>query len=155
MPDNFSRITISYRPHFIQLFLNHEDTKTKRCTKKTHSLFIFHCSIVHFPPPYLLTILFPNGIRETSISLKCCRPKGIPIMVKHNRAPKVRWANAAAKPPQTIQIIFSSNERQPTELSVLTACNPKGLSTNTPILKHCKPKGIPTTVKQSTKPPIK
>lgn len=104
---------------------------------------------------YLLTILLPNGIKETSISLKCCTPKGIPIIVRHSKAPKVRCAIAAAKPPQIIHITFSSSERQPEELSALTACNPKGLKTNTPILKHCNPKGIPTTVMQSTRPPIK
>jgi len=104
---------------------------------------------------YLLTIFLPKGIRETSISLKCCKPKGIPIIVRHKKAPKVRCAIAAARPPPKIHKIFSSNERQPEELSEPTACNPKGLKTNTPILKHCKPKGIPITVKQSTRPPIK
>ncbi len=68
---------------------------------------------------------------------------------------KVRCATAAANPQQTIQTTLSSNERQPEELSELTACNPKGLKTNTPILKHCNAKGIPITVRQSTKPPIK
>lgn len=104
---------------------------------------------------YLLTIFLPNGIKETSISLKCCRPKGMPIIVRHNKAPKERCASADAKPPLKIQSIFSSKERQPEEFPVLTACKPKGRKTKTPILKHCNPKGIPITVKQSTSPPIK
>ena len=34
------------------------------------------------------TILFPKGATDNAISLKCCKPKGIPIMVIHNNMPK-------------------------------------------------------------------
>ena len=35
-------------------------------------------------------ILFPKGISDTSINLKCCNPKGMPITVRHRIQPKTK-----------------------------------------------------------------
>ena len=117
-----------------------------------HDLIVIWYALTNY---HLSTILFPNGISDTSISLKCCSPKGINMTVRQSRQPKIKWLSAAKKPPQNIQIILSSSERQPVELSELTASKPKGLNTKNPSLKHCNPNGIPITVMQSTSPPTK
>lgn len=38
---------------------------------------------------YLLTISLPNGDSAIAVSLKCCRPKGIPIIVMQRRKPNM------------------------------------------------------------------
>lgn len=103
---------------------------------------------------YLLTILLPNGIKEISRSLKCCRPQGIPIMVMYKRAPMKRCTSAVYHPPKTIHIKLQKVERQPVFVLSLITFLPKGKSTRPAILKHCNPQGIPITVIQSTKPPM-
>ena len=104
---------------------------------------------------YTETIFFPKGIRETSTSLKCCFPQGMPMMVIKRMMPIIICTRAVYHPPNRIQIILQNVERQPVLLlSLITFC-PKGQSTKLPTLKHCNPQGIPTIVMHKTRPPIK
>ena len=86
--------------------------------------------------------------------MKCCVPKGIPIIVRQKSNPKTKWVSAIQKPPKTSQIIFIIVDRQPVFEDVSVILTPKGASPTNANLKHCKPKGIPIIVKQRIKPPI-
>jgi len=99
------------------------------------------------------TIVLPNGSSETSISLKCCRAKGRPMMVIASSRPKTRCARAIHRPPKKSQIMFSTKARHPLPELPFTAMRPKGHSTKWASLKHCSPKGMPTMVRHNTRPP--
>jgi len=96
---------------------------------------------------------FPKGEKARFISLKCCLPKGIPTMVRHNSTPKKRWVSTIQKPPEISQMIFIKVERQPVLLEVSVILTPKGAKPTNANLKHCKPHGIPTMVRHKMSPP--
>jgi hypothetical protein len=48
----------------------------------------------------------PNGLRAIAVSLKCCIPKGIPIIVIHSKTPKNACEMAIHRPPVRSQMIF-------------------------------------------------
>ena len=128
--------------------------------QKKEQRFVIHASSpsLNLKAPaerYASTIVFPKGINEVSISLKCWMPKGMPMMVRQSRKPNDMCARAVANPPHNIQMMLNTSEKQPTSPPVLTAFNPNGRNTNSPSLKHCNPNGIPTTVRQRINPPIK
>ena len=97
-------------------------------------------------------IVFPKGIIEISMSLKCCRAKGIPMMVMVNSRPKTTCINAVYNPPLNSHTILKSRERQPVFFELLTTSLPKGNNTSAASLKHCSPQGIPTTVMHKKMP---
>ena len=96
-------------------------------------------------------IVLPKGIIEISMSLKCWRAKGIPMMVMLSSRPKNRCTNAVYNPPLKSQIILKRRDRQPVSFELLTTSLPKGHNTSPAILKHCKPQGMPTTVTHAAK----
>jgi len=53
------------------------------------TLFLKEMNAIHYPAGNY-RIRFPKGMSDSSINLKCCRPKGIPIIVRHSRIPKKR-----------------------------------------------------------------
>ena len=107
-------------------------------------------------PDQTSTILFPKGIRDISTILKCCLPKGMPIIVMKRISPKTICVMAIHIPPHKIQIIFNKRYRQPEEdEESLTTSLPKGQSVSAPNLKHCNPNGIPIIVKHNISPPKK
>lgn len=95
----------------------------------------------------------PNGENARFISLKCCLPNGMPIMVIQNNKPKNKCVSTIQKPPKISQITFIIVERQPVFEEVSVILNPKGASPTTANLKHCMPKGIPTMVRHRISPP--
>jgi hypothetical protein len=97
---------------------------------------------------------FPKGVKARFISLKCCLPKGIPIMVMQKRRPKNKWVKAIQKPPKTIQMMFIMVERHPVLEEVSVIFTPNGANPTIANLKHCSPKGMPMMVRQRIKPPI-
>jgi len=99
--------------------------------------------------------VFPKGIIEISISLKCWRAKGMPMMVMVSSKPKITCTNAVYKPPLSSHTILKRVERQPVFFELLTTSLPKGHNTSSAILKHCRPQGMPTTVMHNRMPPIK
>ena len=100
---------------------------------------------------------FPKGVKHIDISLKCCLPKGIPMMVMQSSRPNIRWVRAIHRPPHSIHRILSRVVKQPVfcplALALSTIFNPKGAKVAMPILMHCIPKGIPTMVQHSISPP--
>ena len=54
----------------------------------------------------LLMMLTIIGIPFGMQTLKCCNPKGIPIMVMHNIAPKTKCDRQIQMPPRNIHRIF-------------------------------------------------
>ena len=100
-------------------------------------------------------IALPNGVKANAISLKCCLPKGIPIMVMQNSKPKKRCVSATHTPPQTIQRIFKSVYRHPVLADVWVMAVPKGVREAMASLNSWTPKGIPIIVRQSTSPPMR
>ena len=64
---------------------------------------------------YLSTISFPNGVSANPASLKCCMPKGNPIIVILSKMPKARCERLIHIPPKNIQRIFINILRQPPE----------------------------------------
>ena len=97
---------------------------------------------------------FPKGVNARFISLKCCLPKGMPMMVMQNKIPNNRWVRAIQKPPHNSQIIFMMVDKHPVLDDVSVIFTPKGARPTIANLKHWMPKGIPTIVKQRIKPPI-
>src|ERR1700744_6221600 len=51
----------------------------------------------------LHTTCRPNGISDNSISFRCCRANGMPMIVIHNNAAKTRCTTAVYRPPQINQ----------------------------------------------------
>ena len=79
-------------------------------------------------------------------SLKCCIPKGIPMIVIQNNSPKIACDNAIANPPNINHNIFPIIYRQPdARMSVLISA-PKGHRANTPSFSVWIAKGIPIIV---------
>lgn len=97
----------------------------------------------------------PNGEKARFINLKCCLPKGIPTIVRHNKIPKNKCVNAIQKPPQNNQRIFIMVDRQPVLEEVSVILTPKGARPTKANLIHWRPKGIPIMVRHKIKPPIR
>lgn len=53
-----------------------------------------------------LIISLPKGERAMAASLKCCIPKGMPMIVMQRRRPKKACDNAIARPPSISHNIF-------------------------------------------------
>lgn len=102
---------------------------------------------------YRRTTLWPKGNMAYIINLKCCRPKGIPMIVIQNTIPNVRCVRATSIPPKIIHNTFINTGRQPITLSVGFTSPPKGHKANIPKRIICTPNGIPTIVKQRINPP--
>lgn len=97
---------------------------------------------------------FPNGENARFINLKCCLPKGIPIMVIQNSNPKMRCVRAIQIPPKSSQIMFMMVDKQPVFDAVSVIFTPNGAKPTNANLKHCRPKGMPTIVRHNISPPI-
>lgn len=67
---------------------------------------------------YLISL--PKGVRAREASFKCCRAKGMPMMVMAKRSPKITWVRAIHIPPIRSQIMFIIVERQPVDEEVGT-----------------------------------
>lgn len=92
---------------------------------------------------YLSIIVAPTGKIANLANLKCCIPKGIPMMVQHKIKPKTTCTTASSKPPKSHQSTFISKEPTPPPYSISL---PKGNRLSTANLKHCIPKGMPIIV---------
>ncbi len=90
-----------------------------------------------------------------AVSLKCCSPKGIPIIVMQSKTPKKAWVIAIQMPPNISHITFIKIKRQPDALSCTRVSRPKGQIAREAILRVCNPKGIPIIVIKSTRLPMK
>ena len=52
-------------------------------------LYNYLCGI-HLCAAVIQTIFLPNGMRARRAILKCCKPKGIPMIVMQQKRPKVK-----------------------------------------------------------------
>lgn len=104
---------------------------------------------------YFSTISLPNGVSATAISLKCCMPNGMPIIVMHNITPKNRCSSIIHTPPQKNHNTFINRDKHPLFVADFTVVEPKGHRESIPSLKHCMPNGIPIIVIIRISPPIK
>jgi hypothetical protein len=68
----------------------------------------------------------PKGLKAIAVSLKCCMPKGIPIMVMQSNKPKTACVNAIQIPPVRSQITFIKIYRHPDDLSCTLVSRPNG-----------------------------
>src|SRR5690349_9571917 len=64
-------------------------------------------------PPSLGTICLPKGHSTTAANLKHCKPQGIPMMEMHNTNPPIMYPMAAARPPNSSQMILPSKLMMP------------------------------------------
>ena len=92
---------------------------------------------------YRLTISFPKGVNASPASLKCCSPKGIPIIVMEKRIPNRRCVRQIHIPPIKIQAILRSVEMQPDALRDDLTSLPNGHNARDANLIHWSPKGMP------------
>lgn len=92
------------------------------------------------------TISRPNGVKANPAILKCCFPKGIPMMVMNSKMPNKTWVNQIQIPPKKNQIIFMIVLRQLGWPSDGRTREPNGQIQKIPIFNVCKPKGIPIIV---------
>ena len=92
---------------------------------------------------YFYDTVDPNGISANFISLKCCKPNGMPIMVIQRSTPQERCSTARGMPVVIIQIIFKIREPVPPPKSTSF---PNGKKESPANLKHCIPTGIPIIV---------
>jgi hypothetical protein len=88
----------------------------------------------------------PKGLRAIAVSLKCCRPKGIPIIVMQSNTPKIRWVAAMHNPPVKSHNTFIKMYRHPEALACTRVSLPKGHNASDAIFRVCNPKGIPIIV---------
>ena len=100
----------------------------------------------------MFLIFAPKGRIASMASLKCCRPKGIPIIVMQKMAPITRWARHSSHPKSRIQRMLPIKPQAPK--SPTTTSLPNGQRTKPANLKHCRPKGIPIIVRQTNSPAI-
>ena len=92
---------------------------------------------------------WPKGVRASPASLKCCMPKGMPMMVMQKITPKSMCDRNIHIPPIKNQMTFIKKDRQPLLCGISTTLLPNGHSANTPSFKVCNPKGIPIIVMNS------
>ena len=91
----------------------------------------------------------PNGISASFASLKCCMPKGIPIIVMKKTPPITRCSIANGIPDTSSQITF--RKREPAPPPYCTSF-PNGKKLSCANLKHCIPTGIPMIVMHQRHP---
>ena len=96
--------------------------------------------------PYFETIVFPKGASAKAANLKCCRPKGIPIIVIQSTTPKMRCETQIPNPPRINHKIFINRLRQPPDCGSVRTSLPKGNKASPANLKVCIPKGMPIMV---------
>lgn len=88
----------------------------------------------------------PKGIRASLAILKCCMPKGIPIIEIQSNNPKSKCATHVGNPPNTNQMIFMGMDKQPMLLADSLTVDPNGHRHKSPSFIVCTPKGIPMIV---------
>ena len=93
-------------------------------------------------------IFAPKGESDKTASLKHCLPKGIPMIVIHQKMPENKKPTAKKKPPKISQIMFAIGCLPK---SVLTL-EPNGQKKSLDSLKHCLPKGMPMIVTHQNRP---
>lgn len=96
-------------------------------------------------------MVFPKGKRASRISLKCCLPKGMPMIVILNTTPQKRCVKAMANLPRNHQITFMMPAKQPDGKLVLPIRVPNGHRATCASLMVCTPKGMPMMVIIRTK----
>lgn len=106
-----------------------------------HNIKITLTPQVIFYKNYL--IVAPKGIKASLAILKCCKPKGIPIIVIQKIIPNTAETIAIGIPVTIIHIIFRIKEPAPPPYTISF---PKGKKLRLANLKHCKPIGIPIIV---------
>lgn len=97
----------------------------------------------------------PKGASESCAILKCCRAKGIPIIVTNSSMPKNTCVSHAHKPPKTIHMILSGIVIHPDDDAVSLTSAPKGQRHSSPILNVCRAKGMPMMVRATARLPVK
>ena len=80
-------------------------------------------------------ISLPKGVNARVTILKCCFPKGIPMIVMHNTTPQKRWLSAIQIPPRKIHNKFNTVLRQPVPDSTVLVVFTKGQSAKAASLK--------------------
>ena len=90
-----------------------------------------------------------KAARASFASLKCWRPKGIPMIVTHSRIPSTQCSIARGRPERISQRIFSRKDPAPPPYCTSL---PKGKKLSPANLKHCIPTGIPTMVMHQRHP---
>lgn len=80
------------------------------------------------------------------MSLKCCMPKGIPIIVMHRSRPKPRWVRAMGMPPKNHHMMFMIPARHPDGHPLLEIAVPKGHKATVASFIVWQPKGMPIIV---------
>lgn len=76
----------------------------------------------------------PKGASDRRAILKCCRAKGMPIIVTNSSMPKNMCVSHAHNPPKTIQMIFRGIVIHPDGDAVSLTSAPKGQRHSSPIL---------------------
>lgn len=89
------------------------------------------------------------------INLKCCSPKGIPMIVTQSKMPNISSIIAIHNPAKINQITFNTKEITGILPPVSWTDFPNGARWAIPIFIACKPKGRPIIVRQRINPPHK
>ena len=101
------------------------------------------CSVFYYSPN---VIFLPKGARESPAILKCCLPKGMPMMVMQSSVPNRMCIRQAQSPPKIIQRMLRGMRMQPIELSHSSTLEPKGHRQSRPSLNVCSATGMPIIV---------
>lgn len=125
--------------------------------RQTHMIFPISYYIgagkSHETISYFFTTILPNGAKLAWAMLKQAMPKGIPIIVQHQRTPAIAEPSASQKPARTIQIKFRKALPTPA-VGEGTSFFPNGQKANPAIRKLAMPNGMPMIV-QHQRSPIK
>ena len=100
---------------------------------------------------YFFTTILPNGAKLAWAMLKQAMPKGIPIIVQHQRTPAIAEPSASQKPARTIQIKFRKALPTPA-VGEGTSFFPNGQKANPAIRKLAMPNGMPMIVQHQRSP---
>ena len=100
---------------------------------------------------YFCTTILPNGAKLAWAMLKQAMPKGIPIIVQHQRTPAIAEPSAIQKPAKTIQIKCRKAVPTPA-VGEGTSFFPNGQKANPAILKLAIPNGMPMIVQHQSNP---
>lgn len=104
---------------------------------------------------YTLMMSLPKGLKAIAVSLKCCIPNGIPIIVMHRSMPNMAWVAAIQSPPVRSHNTFINMYRHPEDLECMRVSLPKGQMASAAIFRVWIPKGMPTIVIIRIRLPIK
>ena len=124
--------------------------KTCKCTCFSEPGKIYK-QIFYWYPQISLTTVLPKGVNAMPANLKCCKPNGMPMIVRQSSVPNIKWVIQMGKPAMSHKM-FMMVLKHPGWPGSKSTLLPNGHNMRMPNLNACSPNGIPMIVMQRTTP---